>query len=93
LGAASLLRKLPPSNVFGSALNALVSGNETVISGSKAGSALALVAGIDDEGWRSPITPSYRSYVLEGSNMDRMYALLASDEFRVGVRLALDYTI
>jgi Rab3 GTPase-activating protein catalytic subunit len=93
LGAASLIRKLPPASDFTSVLNALVSGNDITISGKQTGSALALVIGIDNESWRTPISPSYRSFVIEGSNQDRMHALLASDEFRIGFRLALDYSI
>jgi hypothetical protein len=93
LSAASLLRKLPPGDSFVPVLDRLVSGSDVVVSDRRALSALALVIGMEEGSWRTPLTPSYRSFVIEGSNMDRMYACLASDEFRVGFRLGLVYSI
>lgn len=91
IGAASLVAKLPPSAEFTPVINALVSGEQIDIISERERSALSLVAGMEEHGWRTPLIPSYREFVVQGSDDDRMHVKLSSESFRVGVRLGLEY--
>lgn len=92
LGASSLVTKLPPATQFSAVINALVSGEPIDVHSERERSALSLVAGMEEDGWRSPLLPSYRQFILEGSDDDRMQVKISSDTFRVGVRLGLEYS-
>lgn len=87
LVASSLVRKLPPGDEFVSVIDGIVCNDEVELSSHRDRVALSLVAGLEEGGWRTPLSPSYREFILEGSNGDRMYVMLSSDEMRVGCRL------
>lgn len=92
IGASSLLRKLPPGAGFMSAIDRLVAGESVEVDAERDRASLVLVVGLEESGWRAPLEPSYREFVIEASNRDRMYARLSSDEFRAGLRLVMDYS-
>lgn len=85
LGAASLVTKLPPGSAFSAVIDALVSGKEVDVTSERERHAIALVAGMEEGGWRTPMIPSYREFTLDGSDADRMNLKISSDMFRVGM--------
>lgn len=91
LGAQSLVSKIPEGDEFFQVINALVSGEDFDVTGERYRLALSLVAGMDEGGWRTPLIPSYREFVLEGSDSDRMNVKLSSETFRVGMRWNITY--
>lgn len=91
LGAQSLISKVPDGEDCFQVINALVSGEDIDISAERYRRALSLVAGMDEGGWRTPLIPSYREFVLEGSDSDRMNVKLSSEMFRVGMRWNITY--
>jgi hypothetical protein len=91
LCALSLVKKLPPGDMFIAVINAIVSNESIDIRDERDRTALSLVIGLERGGWRTPVTASYREFVLEGlTNSDRMYCRVSSEEFRVGCRLTVD---
>lgn len=85
LGASSLVTKLPPGSAFSDVIDALVSGKEVDVTSDRERHAIALVAGMEEGGWRTPMIPSYREFTLDGSDADRMNLKISSDMFRVGM--------
>lgn len=93
LCAASLLRKLPPTGGFAAAAGALARGGECAVADVRDREVLAQVAGLAEAGWRAPLLPRCREFLLEegGGEGDRMYAMLAEEEFQAAFRLGIDY--
>lgn len=91
LGAQSLLRKIPEGEECFQVINALVCGEEIDVTAERYRLALSLVAGMEEGGWRTPLIPSYREFVLEGSDSDRMNVKLSSELMRVGMQWNITY--
>ena len=83
LGAQSLLRKIPEGEECFQVINALVRGEEIDVKAERYRLALSLVAGMEEGGWRTPLIPSYREFVLEGFDSDRMNVKLGGELMRV----------
>lgn len=92
LGAASLVTKVPPGAQFAGVIDALVSGEDVDVTAERERHALSLVAGMEEGGWRTPLISSYREFILDGSDSDRMSVKLSSEMFRVGMTWGIQYS-
>ena len=95
LVATSILTKLPPADGMGPIIDHLASGEIAEVTGETEQRLLIRMAGLDDDVWRNALLPEWREFIVRGidGNNDRMYARLSREEFRVGFRLNLDYSV
>ncbi|CDF39386.1 unnamed protein product [Chondrus crispus] len=101
LVATSVFTKLPPVEGLGHIVDSLACGQTAEVSEERERELITRMAGLGDGGWRSILLPEQREFVIMGRSedinlgglKDRMYARLSRDEFRVGFRLGIDYSV
>lgn len=99
--ATSVFTKLPPVEGLGHVVDSLACGETADVVEERQRELITRMAGLGDGGWRSVLLPEQREFVIRSGSeevahydlTDRMYARLNRDEFRVGFRLGLDYSV
>lgn len=91
--ASSIVMKLPPTEGMGKVVDRMACGEVGEVEDEKERRLVMRMAGMEEGGWRTVMAPEWREILMEGQNEERMYVRLSGDEFRVGFKVALDYSV